>query len=65
MLGLRTSLLKAPKPYKDLGGRSNRTIGTAINQKVGVLLRFISQAVDAREDAKQQEQAVMYEPLEL
>jgi hypothetical protein len=63
MLGLRTILLKAPWPYKGITGRANRVIGTAINQKVGVLLRLISRAIDDREEAKQRELSVLYEPL--
>jgi hypothetical protein len=65
MLGLRTILLKAPLPYKGITGRANRTIGTAINKKVGVLLRLISRALDDREEAQQRELSVLYEPLSI
>ena len=63
MLGLRTCLLKAPEPYRHLTGRSNRIIGTGIYKKVGTLLLLISRALDAREEAKQRELSVLYEPL--
>ena len=66
MLGLRTILLKAPPTYKrGLTGRANRVLGTAINKRLGALLLSISRTLDAKEEAKQREVAVLYEPLEL
>jgi hypothetical protein len=65
MLGHRVCLLKAVARHQGITGRADRVIGTAINKKVGVLLRLISRALDDREEAQQRELSVLYEPLEL